>query len=148
MVVEGESGVVAKMSLTSVVIRTWDNRHLLLPVTYFLEKPFQNWTREDVDILGTVLLHLDYRVDVAVLRQELARILAGPGKALWNGRVALVQVTEASEQTATIRIVASAAVGSVMDLRCLVREEFLKFLRDRPEWLPMQRQEHRPGEPS
>lgn len=141
VVVEGESGRVEKIGLTSVFLRLWDNRQLVVPVTYFMEKPFQNWTREGLDLVGAVLFQLDYRVDVDALRMELERILAGPAKSLWNGRLARVQVTEALEQTVTVRILASASVDAVTDLRCVVREEFLKFLRSHEDWLPTQRHE-------
>ncbi|MGO9829460.1 MAG: mechanosensitive ion channel family protein [Myxococcaceae bacterium] len=145
VLVEGEQGTVVKISLTQVVLRIWDNRHLIVPVSYFLEKPFQNWTRDGLDMLGVVLLQVDYRADVDALRAELDRVLAGPGKALWNGRLAQLQVIDSSAQTATVRIVVSSAINSVFDLRCIIREEFLKFLRDHASWLPTQRLEHRPG---
>lgn len=145
VVVEGESGTVVNIGLTNVVLRLWDNRQLIVPVTYFMEKPFQNWTREGLDLVGVVLLQLDYRVDVDALRTELDRILAGPAKSLWNGRLARVQVTEVLEQTVTVRILASASVQAVTDLRCVVREEFLKFLRSHEDWLPTQRHERLPG---
>ncbi len=144
VVVEGESGTVAEISLSYVVLRLWDNRHLVVPVSYFLEKPFQNWSRGTADMVGVVLLQLDYRVDVAALRQELDRILAGPGKPLWNGRLAKVQVVEATAETATVRILVSAAnADDTGELRCLVREHFLVFLRAHPEWLPTRRLEQR-----
>ncbi len=145
VLVEGEQATVVKISLTQVVLRVWDNRHFITPVSYFLEKPFQNWTREGLDMLGVVLLQVDYRADFDALRAELDRVLAGPGKALWSGRLAQLQVTDSSQQTATVRIVVGAAIGSVFDLRCLIREEFLKFLRERPTWLPTQRVELPPG---
>ncbi len=145
VVVEGESGTVAEISLSNVVLRLLDNRHMVLPVSYFLEKPFQNWSLGNVDMLGAVLLQLDYRVDMAQVRKEFERILAGPGKSLWNGRVAKAQLVDATEQTATVRLLASAATSDeAFELRCLVREEFLVFLRTHPDWLPTQRLEHRP----
>jgi small-conductance mechanosensitive channel len=143
VVVEGESGTVVEISLSNVVLRLWDNRHLMVPVTYFLEKPFQNWSRGSEDSVGVVLLELDYRADVAELRAECDRILAGKGKALWNGRLSKLQVTDISEGTATVRLQASAADSdAAFDLRCLLREELLVFLRAHPEWLPTQRLEH------
>jgi small-conductance mechanosensitive channel len=146
VVVEGESGTVVKISLTHVTLSLFDNRQLIVPVTYFLEKPFQNWTLEEQDLLGAVVFQLDFRVDVDALRTELARILAGPAKGLWNGRISQVQVTDASGQTATVRILASASAGALFDLRCLLREEFLKFLRQHPAWLPTHRLEQHLGE--
>lgn len=151
VVVEGESGTVVEISLSYVVLRLWDNRHLVLPVSYFLEKPFQNWSRGSQDMVGVVLLQLDYSVDVAQMRAEFTRILSGPGKSLWNGRLAKLQVTNTADGTATLRLLASAdSSDGTFDLRCLVREEFLAFLRGHPEWLPTQRVEHRPrgGPPS
>ncbi len=149
VVVEGESGTVMEISLTNVVLRLWDNRHLVVPVSYFLEKPFQNWSRGSQDSVGVVLLQLDYKVDVAQVRAELERILSGPGKALWNGRLAKVQVTDTSEGTATVRLLASSSTSDdAFDLRCLLREELLIFLRAHPDWMPTQRLEHHPREGS
>jgi len=146
VVVEGESGTVVEISLSSVAVRLWDNRHLVLPVSYFLEKPFQNWSRGNVDMLGAVLLQLDYRVDMAQVRAEFERILAGPGKSLWNGRVAKAHVVDSTDVTATVRLLASAANSDeAFELRCLVREQFLVFLRAHPEWLPTHRLEQRPA---
>ena len=102
-------------------------------------------------MVGVVLLQLDYSVDVAQMRAEFTRILSGPGKSLWNGRLAKLQVTNTADGTATLRLLASAdSSDGTFDLRCLVREEFLAFLRGHPEWLPTQRVEHRPrgGPPS
>ncbi len=145
VVVEGESGTVVEISISNVVLRLWDHRHMVLPVTYFLEKPFQNWSRGNTDMVGVVLLQLDYRVDMAQVRAEFERILSGPGKSLWNGRVAKAQVVDLTEQTATVRLLASAATSDeAFELRCLVREEFLVFLRTHPDWLPTQRLEHGP----
>jgi small-conductance mechanosensitive channel len=145
VVVEGESGTVVEISLSNVVLRLWDNRHLVLPVSYFLEKPFQNWSRGSEDSVGVVLLQLDYTVDVAQLRAELDRLLAGPAKALWNGRLGKVQVTDTSEGTATVRLLASASTSDdAFELRCLLREELLVFLRAHPEWMPTKRLEHHP----
>jgi small-conductance mechanosensitive channel len=142
VLVEGEMGTVAEISLSYVVLRLSDNRHLVLPVSYFLEKPFQNWSRQQVEMLAMVLLQLDYRVEVEAVRAEFDRILAGPAKSLWTGRTAKVQVTDFSEVTATVRLVASAAdADAAFDLRCLIREEFLAFLRAHPEWLPTRRVE-------
>lgn len=128
VVVEGESGTVAEISLSNVVLRLWDNRHLVLPVTYFLEKPFQNWSRGSLDMVGVVLLQLDYSVDVGQMRAEFTRILSGPGKSLWDGKVAKVQVTDIGDGTATLRLLASAnSSDDAFDLRCLVREELSSF---------------------
>jgi len=144
---EGETGVVTEITLSYVAVRLWDNRQMLLPVSYFLERPFQNWSRESSDLVGAVFLQLDYRVDVGQVRAELDRILAGPAKQLWNARVAKVHVTDSSEATATLRLAVSAAdPETLFDLRCVVREEFLAFLRTHPDWLPTSRVEHTPAE--
>jgi small-conductance mechanosensitive channel len=144
VVVEGESATVVEITLTYVVLRLWDNRNMVAPVSLFLEKPFQNWTQEPGDMIAAVLLQLDYRVDVAAVRAEFTRILEGPGKALWTGKLARVHVTDLSEATATVRLAASTAdADSVFDLRCLLREELLAFLRSHPEWLPTQRVEQK-----
>ncbi|MGE0392959.1 MAG: mechanosensitive ion channel family protein [Vicinamibacterales bacterium] len=136
VIVENEWGQVEDITLTYVVVRIWDQRRLIVPITYFIEKPFQNWTRASADLLGTVFLHVDYTVPVAALREELTRILrASP---LWDGRVNVLQVTDAKEFTLEVRALASAANASqAWDLRCEVREQLVDFLqRTCPESLP------------
>jgi hypothetical protein len=114
--------------LTYVVVEIWDLRRLIVPVSYFIERPFQNWTRASADLLGTIFLHVDYTVPLGELRAELTRILrASP---LWDGRVNVLQVTDAKPQTLEIRALASAAdAGKAWDLRCEVREKLVDFLR-------------------
>ncbi len=148
VVVEGEWGRIEEITTTYVVVRIWDLRRLVLPLSYFIEKPFQNWTRRTADILGTVYIYADYTVPVEEVRKELKRIVKG--SALWDGKVCGLQVTDASESTVSLRPLISAAdSGKAWDLRCLVREKLIEFLQKRyPECLPKTRAELRrvPGE--
>ncbi|MDK2955855.1 MAG: hypothetical protein PWQ57_1351 [Desulfovibrionales bacterium] len=141
VVVEGEWGRIEEITLTYVVVRIWDNRRLVLPISYFLEKPFQNWTRTSADILGAVFLRLDYTAPVDAIREELARICREEGAALWNGEVCGAQVTDADEQAVEVRMLVSADNSSkAWDLRCLVREKMIDFLRrEHPATLPVTR---------
>jgi small-conductance mechanosensitive channel len=136
VIVEGEWGNIEEITLTYVVIRIWDLRRLIVPITYFIEKPFQNWTRISADLLGTVTLHVDYGVPVDAVRQELTRILAA--SPLWDRKVNVLQVTEAKERSLEVRVLVSAADASLAwDLRCEVRERLLTFLqRNYPGSLP------------
>jgi len=136
VIVEGEWGQVEDITLTYVMVRIWDLRRLVVPITYFIEQPFQNWTHRSSDILGSVFLHVDYTVPVEAVREELGRILRE--SAHWDGKVNVLQVTEARERTLELRALASAASASrAWDLRCEVREKLVAFLRERyPETLP------------
>ena len=142
VVVEGESGTVEEISLTYVVVRTWDLRRLLIPVTQFLEKPFQNWSKGGVEMTGVVLLNVDWTTDIDAVRKELARVLATEGKELWDGKLAKVQVVDSTEQTMQLRVLLGGFVDSLFDLRCLVRERLIAFVHRTPAWLPRQRMEH------
>lgn len=136
LVVEGEWGRVEEITFTYVVVRIWDSRRLVLPTTYFLEKPFQNWTRVSSDLLGTVYLHLDYGVPLEELRQKFHELLkASPH---WDGRAWALQVTDCSERAMEVRALMSAKdSGSAWELRCEIREKFLEYLRATyPESLP------------
>lgn len=128
VIVEGEWGRIEEITLTYVVVRIWDLRRLVVPITYFIEKPFQNWTRTSADILGTVFLQVDYSVPVEALRAELTRILeASP---LWDRKVNVLQVTEARDHTLELRALASSANASdSWDLRCEIREKLVSFLQ-------------------
>ncbi len=142
VLVEGEWGWIEEITLTYVVVRIWDLRRLVLPIAYFVERPFQNWTRSSANLLGVVLLHVDYSADVEAVRGELRRILeASP---LWDRRVWGLQVTDATERTIELRAVVSAAsAGDAWNLRCEVREKLLAFLqRSRPSALPRLRVEN------
>lgn len=136
VIVENEWGRIEEITLTYVVVRIWDLRRLVLPITYFIEKPFQNWTRTSAEILGTVFLYVDYRVPLDELRAELTRILQASKH--WDGKVNVLQVTDATERTLQIRALASAADASeAWNLRCEVREKLVRFLQERhPYGLP------------
>jgi small-conductance mechanosensitive channel len=136
VVVEGEWGRIEEITLTYVVIRIWDERRLIVPITQFLERSFQNWTRTSAQILGTVFLWTDYTVPLASLRQELERIVAK--SSLWDRRVCLLQVTEAGEHALQLRALVSASdSGKCWDLRCEVREKLVDYIREMyPQALP------------
>lgn len=136
VIVENEWGRIEDITLTYVVVRIWDLRRLVVPITYFIEQPFQNWTRVSADLLGTIFLHVDYTVPLAALRAELTRILKA--STLWDGKVNVLQVTEAKERDIELRALVSAADASIAwDLRCEVREKLIEFLqRNYPESLP------------
>jgi small-conductance mechanosensitive channel len=144
LLVEGEWGNVEEITSTFVVIRIWDWRRLVVPLNYFLENPFQNWTKEGARLIGSVMLYLDYRVPMSRLRTEAEAIVkASP---LWDQQVFAVQVTDAKENTVEVRVLVSAAdSGKAFDLRCEVREKLIDFLRrDYPEALPRLRAEFSP----
>ena len=139
VVVEGEFGQIEEITLTYVTVRTWDLRRMILPITYFVEKPFQNWSRVSTDLLGAVVLHLDYQAPIGELRKELKRIVENSPK--WDRKVCGLQVTDTKQSTIEVRALVSAAdSGKVFDLRCEVRERLIEFLcRNYPESLPRQR---------
>lgn len=139
LVVEGEWGRVEEITLTYVVVAIWDQRRLILPITYFIEKPFQNWTRTGSAILGTVFLYLDYRVPIEEIRKEFNRLLKD--NKLWDGRASAVQVTDVKERVIEIRLLVSANnSGQAFDLRCYVRENMILFLqKNYPDCLPQTR---------
>lgn len=142
LIVEGEWGKVEEITLTYVVVNIWDQRRLILPITYFIEKPFQNWTRVSADLLGTVFLYLDYTIPIEPMRQELSRLLnANP---LWDKRVNVVQVTDSTKDgSVEVRFLMSASNSSrAFDLRCNVREAMITFIQiNYPESLPKKRLE-------
>jgi len=143
VIVENEWGRIEEITLTYVVVRIWDLRRLIVPITYFLEKPFQNWTRISADILGTVFLYVDYTVPVEAVRTELRRIVEN--SPLWDGQVCVLQVTNATERTVELRALMSAADSSnAWGLRCEVREKLIEFIRQNyPDGLPKVRAELR-----
>ncbi len=136
VIVEGEWGRIEDITLTYVVIRIWDLRRLVVPITYFIEEPFENWTRTSSDLLCAVPLYVDYAVPVDALRAELGRILAA--SAFWDGKTNVLQVTDAKEHTLEVRALASAADASrSWELRCEIREKLVAFVQRRhPESLP------------
>ncbi|WP_179008799.1 mechanosensitive ion channel family protein [Winogradskyella forsetii] len=139
VVVENEWGWIEEINLTYVVIRLWDKRRLVLPSNYFLEKPFQNWTRTSANIIGSVFIHTDYTVSFEAMREELDRILEHTD--LWNKEVKVLQVTDAKEHSVEIRILVSAKNSpTAWDLRVHVREKMIEFLqKNYPESLPKTR---------
>ncbi|HEX5136146.1 MAG TPA: mechanosensitive ion channel domain-containing protein [Planctomycetota bacterium] len=144
VIVEGEWGKVEEIRSTYVVVAIWDDRRLIVPLSRFIEAPFQNWTRTRSDLLGTVFLHVDYTLPVDEARAELKRILdASPH---WDRRVSSVQVTEAGKETVELRLLMSAGDSSAAwDLRCEVREKMIAWLqRKHPECLPRRRIEGAP----
>jgi small-conductance mechanosensitive channel len=141
VVVEGEWGWVEEITMTYVVVRIWDLRRLIVPLSYFIEKPFQNWTRQTADLLGSAFLYVDYTAPIEELRQELLRVLKSSG--MWDGRVWNLQVSNATASTLELRALMSAPNGSVAwDLRCHVREKMIAFLqKNYPDSLPRTRAE-------
>ncbi|KQR72183.1 mechanosensitive ion channel family protein [Pedobacter sp. Leaf176] len=142
LVVEGEWGRVEEITLTYVVVNIWDQRRLILPITYFIEKPFQNWTRVSADLLGTVFLYLDYTIPIEPLRQEMTKLLSlNP---LWDKRVNVVQVTDSTKDgSIEVRFLMSASNSSrAFDLRCNIREAMIAYIQTNyPESLPKKRLE-------
>lgn len=143
VVLEDEWGRIEEITLTYVVIHLWDERRLVLPCTYFTTTPFQNWTRNATELLGTAELDVDFTVPFDAMRAELDRLLRA--NALWDGRVGVLQVTDAVEGLVRVRMLVSASnAGALFDLRCDVREGMVAWLqRTNPGALPRQRIEHR-----
>ncbi len=139
VIVEGEWGKIEEITTTYVVVAIWDYRRLVVPLTYFIEKPFQNWTRETANLMGTSFLYVDYSVPVPALRAELTRLLEG--QAQWDRKVVACQVTNLSEQTMEVRCLMSARnAPDLFDLRCIVREGMIEFLQKQyPEAFPRTR---------
>jgi small-conductance mechanosensitive channel len=141
VIVEGEWGNVEEITATYVVVRLWDWRRMVLPLSYFIEKPFQNWTRESATLIGTAFLHVDYTAPVEVMRRKLQEIAAA--SPLWDKRVVNMQVTDLRSATMEIRMLVSASnAGRTFDLRCEVREKMITFLQaEYPTALPRGRAE-------
>lgn len=141
VVVEDEWGWVEEINLTYVVVRIWDLRRLVLPITYFTETPFQNWTRSSAQILGSVFLYLDYKVDVNDLREKFDDVLETAP--LWDRDKKVLQVSDATDKTMEIRLLMTAKNSpEAWDLRCYVREEMIKYIQEKhSESLPTFRAE-------
>jgi len=144
LIVEGEWGRVEEITATYVVLKIWDERRLIVPLGWFIDHPFQNWTRRSAEILGTVFLWVDYALPVEAVRAETQRLCERSPN--WDRRVCVVQVTDASECSMQLRIlVSSTASGQNFDLRCELREGLIAFLhREYPEALPRLRAELSP----
>ncbi len=127
VIVEGEWGRIEEISLTFIVVRIWDERRLVLPVTWFLEKPFQNWTRSNAEITGTVFLYVDYSFPVESIRKVLPGMLLNNPD--WDGRKWNVQVTKTTEQYKEIRVLLTSEDASKnWDLRADIREKLIDYI--------------------
>jgi len=136
VIVEGEWGRVEEITGTYVVVRLWDQRRLVVPLQWFIEHPFQNWTRTSSEIVGSVFIWVDYGMPIEPLREEARRICENSPD--WDERTCLIQVTDASERSLQVRVLVSAADSSrCWDLRCRVREGLVAFIhREFPQCLP------------
>ncbi|GAB7537246.1 mechanosensitive ion channel family protein [Burkholderia sp. 3C] len=149
VVIQGEWGRIEEITGTYVSVRLWDQRRLVVPLQWFIENPFQNWTRNSAEIIGTVFLFVDYRTPLEPLRAELSRIVTSAPE--WDGRVQVLQVTDATERSIQLRALVSSVDSSLSwDLRCRVREGLIAFLQTHyPDSLPRGRMElATPGEAS
>jgi len=140
VVVENESGRIEEITSTYVVVRLWDLRRLIVPLSVFIEKPFQNWTRENSSLIGNVMLYVDYSAPVEIIREKFSAILKESKR--WDGQVCVAQVTDFKEGTMELRLLMSArSSGAAFDLRCEVREKLIDFIQhEHPEALPHSRQ--------
>jgi small-conductance mechanosensitive channel len=147
VIIEGEWGRIEEIGGTYVVVRIWDERRLVVPLNWFIEHPFQNWTRRSAQLIGTVYLWLDYRVPLQPLRDEVKRLCKDAPQ--WDGRVCVLQVTDANEHAIQLRVLASSADSSSnWDLRCRVREGLIAFVQQHhPDSLPRMRAELREASP-
>ncbi|QJD78211.1 mechanosensitive ion channel family protein [Spirosoma rhododendri] len=139
VVVEKEWGRIEEINLTNVIVRLWDRRRLILPITYFVETPFENWTRNEASIIGSAFFYLDYTVPVDRIRAKAREI--AENDPLWNGDSFAVQVTDTQPTCLVLRILVSASdAPSAFDLRCHMREHLIAFIRDEyPQTLPQTR---------
>lgn len=139
VIVQGEFGWVEEITLTYVVVRVWDRRRIVLPITHFVEQPFQNWTRTSSDLIGSVFLRVDYRTPVPAVRDELRRVVEASD--YWDGDACALHVTDTTERSVELRAIASAEnAPQLWELRCEIREALVAFLRDEyPEALPVVR---------
>ena len=139
VIVENEWGWIEEITLTYVVVKIWDKRRLVVPSTYFIEKPFQNWTRTSSRILGTVYIYTDYSMPIEALRNEFKRIVEQSG--LWDGEVANVQVTNSTNHSLEVRFLMSAVDSPTLwDLRVYAREQLVGYMqKNHPDKLPRAR---------
>ncbi|MDJ0387797.1 mechanosensitive ion channel family protein [Roseomonas sp. E05] len=141
VIVEGEWGNIEEITSTYVVVRLWDWRRMVLPLSYFIEHPFQNWTRESSSLIGTVLIYVDYTAPVEAMRRKLEEVARG--SKVWDRRVVNMQVTDFRPNVMEVRMLVSAtSAGRAFDLRCEVREKMIAWLQaEHPGALPRQRAE-------
>lgn len=145
VIVEGEWGRIEEITMTYVVVQIWDDRRLVLPSTYFTTTPFQNWTRRASQLLGTIELDVDWSVPLDGVREEMHRLLEATD--LWDQRVAVVQVTDATGGHVRLRALTSAASAPILwDLRCYLREGLVTYLQEQRTGLPRTRFQPVPGE--
>jgi small-conductance mechanosensitive channel len=144
VVIEGEFGRIEEIAMTYIVVRVWDERRLIVPFSKFISEPFQNWTRRDSNITGTVMIWVDYSTPVQRVREFAQKLVEG--SPLWDRRAFNLQVTETNEQAMQLRIVLSAAdAPTLWNLRVTVREQVIEHLqRELPDSLPRRRILHRP----
>lgn len=139
VIIENEWGWIEDIASTYVVIRLWDWRRMVVPLSYFIERPFQDWTRDAASLIGSVILHVDYAADVSRIRRYLGQ--AAHESKLWDGAVVNLQVVETDAKTMQLRALVSARnAPQSWDLRCEIREKLVAFLREKmPEALPRER---------
>jgi small-conductance mechanosensitive channel len=148
VILEGDFGTVEDISLTFVTVKFWDLRRLVVPISYFLEKPFQNWSRGEPRLMGAVTLDVDYTTDVEQVRAKLKEVMAGIPEGLWDGGMAQLQVADATDRTIRLRALVSAmGPEKLWDLRCAVRERLVTFITEHPDWLPRTRASAPPETP-
>jgi small-conductance mechanosensitive channel len=140
LIVKGEWGRVEEITGSYVVMRLWDDRRLIVPLNWFIENPFENWTRTTSQLTGVVLLHVDYALPMDLLRARARQVVEAAPE--WDQRVFVVQVTDALPHVLQVRVLVSAAdAGKLFDLRCRVREELISFLAsEHPQFLPRMRE--------
>jgi small-conductance mechanosensitive channel len=139
VIVEGEWGNIEEITSTYVVVRLWDWRRMVLPLTYFIERPFQNWTRESASLIGTVMIYVDYSAPVAEMRAQFDQVVRA--SKLWDRQVMNMQVTDFKAEVMEVRMLMSASSGPrTFDLRCEIREKMIAWLQaEYPTALPRQR---------
>jgi small-conductance mechanosensitive channel len=141
VIVDGEWGRIEEFTLTYIVVRIWDERRLVVPLSYFIEKPFQNWTRASAELLGSVHVWADYSLPVSELRPAIQQIVESCRD--WDHRFWNLQVTEVTDRAIQLRVLATASDSSkAWDLRCEVREKLIALLQEKyPHCLPRFRTE-------
>ena len=145
VIINDEWGWIEEITTTYVVVKIWDERRLIVPFSKIIEEPFQNWTRNSANILGSIVLHVDYSCPVDALRDELDRILDGHPK--WDGRAKVLQVIECTEKTMTLRALVTAVDSpTAWELRCDVRERLISYLQHEHPWALPREREHRLSE--
>jgi small-conductance mechanosensitive channel len=139
VIIENEWGWVEDIASTYVVIRLWDWRRLVVPLSYFIERPFQNWTRDTQSLVGSIALHVDYDTDVSRIRRRLEQVVRE--SKLWDGAVVNLQVVDSHPRSIELRALVSARTApQSWDLRCEIREKLLSFIREQmPEAFPRDR---------